>query len=35
MIGYPYTYGDYLSEEKAMERRVKFVDGALVAIFIW
>lgn len=30
MIGYPYTYGDYLSEEEAMRRRVELFDKGVV-----
>lgn len=38
MVGYPYTYNDYLSEEKAMQRRVDIFDrvadnGLVLAIF--
>ena len=29
MVGYPYSYNDYLSEEEAMKRRVEFVDKVL------
>ena len=42
MLGYPYTYSDYLSEEEAMQRRVDLFDrvaakGLVLAIFwsIW
>ena len=35
MIGYPYTYGDYLSGKDAMQRRVDFVDKALVLVVCW
>lgn len=35
MIGYPYTYGDYLSEKEAMQRRADFVDKALVLVVCW
>ena len=38
MLGYPYTYNDYLSEEEAMQRRVALFDkvadkGLLLAAF--
>ena len=38
MIGYPYTYNDYLSEEEAMQRRVDFFDkiadkGLVLVVF--
>ena len=38
MLGYPYTYSDYLSEEEAMQRRVDIFDrvankGLLLAVF--
>lgn len=38
MLGYPYTYGDYLSEEEAMQRRVDVFDrvagkGLVLAVF--
>jgi len=38
MLGYPYTYNDYLSEEEAMQRRVDLFDsvadkGLLLAVF--
>jgi hypothetical protein len=39
MIGYPYTYSDYLSEEEAMQRRVdifdRLVDKGLVLVVFW
>ena len=42
MLGYPYTYNDYLSEEEAMQRRVDLFDrvaakGLVLAIFwsVW
>ena len=42
MLNYPYTYGDYLSEEEAMQRRVDLFDrvatkGLVLAIFwsVW
>ena len=42
MLGYPYTYSDYLSEEEAMQRRVDLFDrvaakGLVLAIFwsVW
>jgi hypothetical protein len=39
MIGYPYTYGDYLLEEEAMQRRVdlfdRFADKGLVLVAFW
>ena len=39
MIGYPYTYSDYLSEEEAMQRRVvlfdRVVDKGLVLAVFW
>lgn len=35
MIGYPITYGDYLSGDEAMERRVKFVDQVLALVVLW
>ena len=42
MLGYPYNYGDYLSEEEAMQRRVDFFDrvadkGLVLAVFwsVW
>lgn len=42
MLGYPYTYTDYLSEEEAMQRRVDLFDkvagkGLVLAVFwsIW
>ena len=39
MLGYPYTYSDYLSEEEAMQRRVDLFDrvadkGLVLAIFL-
>ena len=38
MLGYPYTYNDYLSEEEAMQRRVDLFDrvadkGLVLAVF--
>ena len=42
MLGYPYTYSDYLSEEEAMQRRVdlfdRVADKGLVLVafyFVW
>lgn len=39
MLGYPYTYGDYLSEEEAMQRRVdlfdRVADKGLVLVAFW
>lgn len=39
MLGYPYTYNDYLSEEEAMQRRVDFFDRfvakGLVFVVFW
>ena len=39
MLGYPYTYSDYLSEEEAMRRRVdlfdRVADKALVLVAFW
>lgn len=35
MIGYPYTYNDYLSEENAMRRRADFFDKGLVLFAFW
>ena len=35
MIGYPLTYGDYLSGSEAMKRRADFVDKGLVFVIIW
>ena len=39
MLGYPYTYSDYLSEEEAMRRRVdlfdKVADKGLVLAVFW
>ena len=42
MLGYPYTYSDYLSEEEAMQRRVDLFDrvaakGLVLAVFwpVW
>lgn len=42
MLGYPYTYSDYLSEEEAMRRRVDLFDrvadkGLVLAVFwsVW
>jgi len=39
MLGYPYTYNDYLSEEEAMQRRVdlfdRVVDKGLVLAVFW
>ena len=39
MIGYPYTYGDCLSEEDAMQRRVdifdRVADKGLVLVAFW
>ena len=42
MLGYPYTYNDYLSEEEAMQRRVDLFDrvadkGLILAVFwsVW
>ena len=39
MLGYPYTYSDYLSEEEAMQRRVdifdRVADKGLVLIAFW
>ena len=39
MLGYPYTYSDYLSEEEAMRRRVdifdKVADKGLVLVAVW
>ena len=39
MLGYPYTYSDYLSEEEAMKRRVDLFDRVahkgLVLISVW
>ena len=42
MLGYPYTYNDYLSEEEAMQRRVDLFDrvadkGLVLAVFwsVW
>ena len=39
MVGYPYTYSDYLSEEEAMRRRVDIFDrvaekGLVLAVFL-
>jgi len=38
MLGYPYTYNDYLSEKEAMQRRVDLFDrftdkGLVLAVF--
>ena len=39
MLGYPYSYSDYLSEEEAMQRRVdifdRVVDKGLVLVAVW
>lgn len=35
MLGYPYTYNDYLSEEEAMKRRVEIFDKGLVLFIFW
>jgi len=39
MLGYPYTYSDYLSEEDAMQRRVDIFDRVaekgLVLVAFW
>lgn len=35
MLGYPYSYNDYLSEEEAMKRRVKIFDKGLVLFVFW
>ena len=39
MLGYPYTYSDYLSEEEAMQRRVdifdRVADKGLVLVAFW
>ena len=35
MIGYPYSYGDSLSGEKAMERRVELFDKGVVLVVCW
>ena len=39
MLGYPYTYSDYLSEEEAMQRRVdlfdRVADKVLVLAVFW
>lgn len=35
MIGYPYTYGDYLSGEEAMRRRVELFDKGAVLLVCW
>lgn len=39
MLGYPYTYSDYLSEEEAMQRRVdlfdRVADKGLVLAVLW
>ena len=42
MLGYPYTYSDYLSEEEAMQRRVDLFDrvadkGLVLVVFcsVW
>lgn len=42
MLGYPYTYSDYLSEEEAMQRRVDLFDkvvgkGLILTVFwsVW
>ena len=39
MLGYPYTYNDYLSEEEAMRKRVNIFDrvaekGLVLAVFL-
>lgn len=35
MIGYPYTYGDELSEQEAMRRRVTLFDNGLIIMVLW
>lgn len=35
MIGYPYSYNDYLSEEEAMKRRVEVFDKGLILFVFW
>jgi len=39
MLGYPYTYSDYLSEEESMQRRVDLFDSVadkgLLLAFFW
>lgn len=35
MLGYPYNYNDYLSEEEAMRRRVEIFDKGLVLFVLW
>ena len=35
MLGYPYSYNDYLSEEEAMKRRVDFFDKGFALFAFW
>lgn len=35
MLKYPYSYGDDLSEEVAMQRRVDLFDKGLVLVALW
>ena len=35
MVGYPYTYGDQLSEQEAMRRRVELFDKGILVILLW
>ena len=35
MLGYPYTYQDYLSEEEALLRRADFFDKGLALFAFW